>query len=108
MKGEIYALPLVEVDTKDIGSTYTNVFTISRDRLISLVSMHITNHSNNPIYLSLDGVKDHDVIMPFASFLIEFPKDNRGFLKNYNYYVRASKSGPGSFFIATYCHDLGV
>lgn len=103
MKGSVYALPLVSVDVSTLTSNYQAV---SSHKAPFVIKLHATNHSNIPIRLSLDGITDHDIVLPYQSISIDIPVDNKGFIKGY--FVRSDEVGKGVFYIATYCINTGV
>jgi hypothetical protein len=108
MKGSVYALPLASVNVSTLTSTYQR---ISSEKAPFVIKLHATNHSNIPIRLSLDGITDHDIVLPYQSISIDIPVDNKGFIKGY--FIRSDKSGSdevgkGMFYIATYCINTGV
>lgn len=103
MKGSVYALPLIEIDVANTTSSYQRV---SSHRAPFVIKLHATNHSDIPIRLSLDGIDDHDIVLPYQSLSIDIPVENKGFLKGY--FIRSDKSGKGMFYISTYCISTGV
>lgn len=106
MKGSVYALPLVEINVADVTSSYQR---ISSHKAPFVIKLHATNHSDIPIRLSLDGIDDHDIVLPYQSLTIDIPSENKGFTKGY--FIRSDKSdkvGKGMFYISTYCISTGV
>lgn len=106
MKGSIYPLPLASYDISLLSlATFHHLF-IQKPSVI--IKIHITNKSNTPIYISLDGVHDHDVILPDKDLILDFPHDGKGLLHNGSYFIRVDEFGKGTCYIATYCLNIGV
>lgn len=108
MKGSVYALPLAQfnvalLDEHVFSKMYQSESSIKYPFVIKL---HATNHSDIPIRLSLDGIDDHDIVLPGQSISIDLPVENKGFLKGY--FIRSDFVGNGMFYIATYCISTGV
>jgi hypothetical protein len=113
MKGSVYALPLISVDVSTLTNKYQAVYS---NKASFVIQLYATNHSNIPIWLSLDGLNDHNIILPYQSVSTNISVDNKGFEKGY--FVRSDKSGSdksgsdemgkGMFYIVTYCINTGV
>ena len=102
----IKPLTLTSYDASGFDGTYHAINPLGFDGPACYIT--ISNSSNKAIFISFDGVIDHDYLLPDTTRVIPVqlnsqPTNNRAlFSKNQKVYVKSAVAGAGNIYLTGY------
>ena len=100
------AVDLEAISTATLSGTFQLVIPGGLEE--ACVAVILTNQSDNTVFVSYDGVNDHEVVRPFSDKNLppqtnSQPNNKKAFFrKGQEFWVRSVTNNAGAFFISGY------